>query len=325
MLLSPSSSVSCRVLLVVAVLLIGWQAAAADFEAAYRDRSAIYLLSSVGDGIYVPQPAGAPKRILSFFDAAGRPYRWQKNPTGFARWRSQWIVADTTNRLVRFNEKGIVTGFIELPARASSLATPGDGISFLNPLAVRPSQQLWHSSDGKTFRPVPQPDAVEDETFSNPTRNLVVVAGSPDGALYFAWVIGPPVLRRALDPAGGKTFPLAYSRTKLRSSLDEVVGDSGDVTRYSLPTRDLLALEGGSVVVLRNREDVPDGAGRSKAIQGLRADRYDAAGRHVATATFSEPVRWLSSPRSDGLSGITREGATVTAQWAKPLPGIILP
>jgi len=309
----------------VATLLIGAaDVAALEFKAAFRDRSGAHLLSGMGDGIYAPQPSGPPKRVIAFHTAAGRAFLWPKEPTGLAHWQSEWFVADGTTQIAHFREDGTFAGFLDLPARASFLTTCGPALYFVNPVARRPSERIFRTVDGKTFSPLPLSPGEVDERFPNLSHNLLVIAGSADGSLYYIPVFGQPVLRRVLPAGSEKAFPIAYSRTKFRASLDEVIGEVGDATKYSLPARDLLAMDGGAVVVLRNHEDVRGASGRIESIKGMHADLYDRAGRHLASATFSQPVRLLVASGKEFVSGTTLEGGLVTARWGKPMEGEIL-
>lgn len=312
-------------LAVMASMLFGAaDLAAFEFKSAFRDRSGAYLLSSAGDGIYAPQSAGPPRRVIAFRNPGGGPFRWQKEPSGLARWQSEWFIADGTTRITRFKEDGAFAGFSDLPARASFLTTCGRALYLVNPVARRPSERIFRTVDGKKFSPLPLTAGDADEPFPNLSHNLLIVAGSADGALYFIPLFSQPVLRRLLPAGSEKVFPIAYSRSKIRASLDEVIGEVGDPTKYSLPARDLLALDGGDVIVLRNHEDIRGAAGRLESIKGMRADWYDRSGRHMATATFSQSVRLLVTSGKEAVSATNLEGGLVTALWGKPLEGEIL-
>ncbi len=267
--------------------------AASDFPSAFHDRSGTYLLSGIGDGVYVPQPGSPPRLMIAFRDPSGKPFRWQKAPSGLAHWQSTWLISDGSIRITRFKEDGAFLGFFQ-------------------------------TADGKKFSPLPPPAGGGDAPFPNLSHNLLVIGGSAGGSLYFIPLFGQPVLRRILPAGSEQAIPIAYSRSQYRSSLDEVIGEVGDATKYSLPARDLLVLDGGDVIVLRNHEDIRGTSGRIEPIKGLRADRYDRSGKHIATATFKDSARWLVASGNDAVSAMTREGAPVAARWGKPIPGEIL-
>jgi hypothetical protein len=298
--------------------------AALDFPSAFHDRSGTYLLSAVGDGVYAPQPGSPPKLMITFRDPSGGPFRWQKSPRGLARWQSAWLISDGTTRITRFKENGAFAGVLDLPAHASFITVCGPALCFVNPVARSPSERIFKTVDGKKFLPLPPPAGGGDEPFLNLSHNLLVIGGSTDGTLYFIPLFGQPILRRLLPAGTEKAIPIAYSRSQFRASLDEVIGEVGDATKYSLPARDLLVLEGGDVIVLRNHEDVRGASGRLEPIKGKRADWYDRSGKHIATATFNDSARWLVSFRKDAVSATTRQGVPLTSRWAKPIAGEVL-
>jgi hypothetical protein len=135
--------------------------------------------------------------------------------------------------------------------------------------------------------------------------------------------VGPPVLHQLWPTTAARQFSLGYSRTAERASNSEILGGPTNSEELSAPARDILPLSSGEFVVLRNREDVRS-AGTVIALVGQRADRYDAAGRHLATATFKTQVRWIVAASSTSVTGLDRQNRIATAAWAAAIPGEVL-
>jgi hypothetical protein len=159
--------------------------------------------------------------------------------------------------------------------------------------------------------------------FDSPLHNVIILAGNRAGDLYVGAVFGPPVMHDLLISGKTRDFALAYSRSKKRASNGVPVGFVTDVTGYSLPTRDIVALDSGCVV-LRNREDVLN-ARTSELWLGRHADRYDASGRQLATAVFPSSVHWITAVTQTEVRGINRDGTVQKASWGRPLPAEITP
>lgn len=304
-----------------AVVFASHQLHAASFEAAFRSPQAAYFVTGIGE-VHSFQP-GQPLRKAFMFSQNGKPFRWTKTPSGLTQWKSEWFVADGSQRLARFDASGSFKAFVTIPAPATVIVSAGDALWFVNPVASSAANQLWRSTDGKTFKAL-QPAGTASEPFETITRNLLIVAGSASGELYTSAIIGPPVVERVFPAQKRATIRTAYSRSKGRAGMEEVHGVIDDVTKFSLPVRDLYSLPHGELVALRNREDVMGDNGRVQEMLGRRADRYDASGRHVSTATFERPVHFIVSVTPTLVTAVSREGLVVTAKWSKAVPGAIV-
>ncbi|MDQ6801084.1 MAG: hypothetical protein M3041_09635 [Acidobacteriota bacterium] len=305
--------------MVAAVIAIGETASGADLTAAYRTPATCFLMSGAGE-IYEANPREGLKKLFVLSDATGEPYHWINLPRSFVQWKSEWLVTDMSNRVVRFSAKGMWVGFIPLPFRAATLTVVGNSLWSLNHLATSPTNQLWRSTDGMTFTPVNVFSSTE--RFHSPLRNLLLVAGDGAGKLYVMPIIGPPILHQAYPAMIG--IQLAYSRSKQREVLQDADRIIADVTPYSLPARDLFPLDLRGIVVLRNREDVRSASGTLELWLGRRADRYDDASHHVATALFPQSVHWIVGVTPTTVIGVDRSGHVVSATWGKPVRGEII-
>jgi hypothetical protein len=305
--------------MVAAVIGLAAPAPGANFEAAFRTPANCFLMSGIGE-IYQADPQEGVKKLLVLSDATGRPYRWINPPRSFVQWKSEWLVTDMSNRLVRFGANGVWAGFIGLPFRAATLTVAGNSLWALNHLALSPASQLWRSTDGMTFTPANVVSSTE--RFHSPLRNLLLVAGDRAGRVYLMSIIGPPIVHQAYPVT--VDIHLAYSRSKGRDDLQDADRLIGDVTPYSLPARDLFPLDRGGIVVLRNREDVRGPSGTLELWLGLRADRYDAAAHHVATAVFPQSVHWIVAVTPTTVTGANRNGQIFSATWGQPMPGEII-
>ena len=301
------------------LLLFSRQTAAAEFVAAFSDASGSFLIDAVGT-IHAVQPNGSITKAMVLSQSAGKPLRWTRPVRTFARLGASWFAADGTERLVQFRSDGTYIGEVNVPFRVAALTVAGNRLWALNMLAMRSGEQLWFSTDGRKFSPY---DAATDRQFDSPLDNLVLLEGNRAGDLFFVSMIGPPVLKRVRPPARPVAFPLAYSRTKQRTTFENAEGMVDDVAPYSQPARHLMAIDDGGVVVLRNREDVLDASRKLETWIGRRVDRYDASGRHVATALFPETARFVVAVTTSAAVGISRSGGTITAKWGKPVPGSV--
>jgi hypothetical protein len=285
-----------------------------EFIAAFRDSAGAYALSE-GGSVY-RLGAAHPSKLTQLSASHGGAYHWLNTPTSFVRWRDGWIVSDASTTLLRFRQNGIFDRKLELPVRADRLAVAAGKLIVHNLLASNRAEQYWESSDGVAVTRLP---VVNVAKFASPLDNLVVIAGSQHGELYSATLIGAASMR-AISPGGKeRTIPIAYERTRARASFDHPQGIVDDITSYSQPMRDLDALPSGGVVVLRNREDLSDAAGKPSPYVGRRADLYDGRGTHVATAVFPVTMRWVVYADAKSIACVTKEGQAYQAVWGKPI------
>ena len=307
-------------LVAAAILAPAGVAAAPEFVASFRLPDRVYLTTAVG-ALHVSVD-GDPRKVFDFSDSPGRPHRWSRPVRSIAQFRSAWLVADGSNRVFRFDDRGILLETIATPFHAAMFCVAGDRIWVLSSLAQTAAEQLWFSLDGSRFEHamIAGPPA----RFETPLRNLLVLAGGRHGELYVAPVIGPPSAAQVWPRGKRENVPLAYSRTRHRASLAEVIGFIEDVTPYSQPVRDMLVADNGDLFVLRNREDVRATSGRVEAFAGRRVDRYDAAGRHLFTAVLPETARWLARINATEAVAITKNGVRVAGEWKRPIPAEVI-
>ena len=305
---------------VVTAILAAPGFAAPEFVASFRSPEGMYVTTAVGALHRSVQ--GTPTKVFDFSDSPGRPHRWSRPVRSIAQFRSAWLVADGSNHLIRFDGRGILLDTIETRFHAAMLCVAGDRLWVLNSLAQTPGEQLWSSLDGSRFEQMAT--SGPQARFETPLRNLLVLAGGRRGELYVAPVIGPPSAKQVWPRGKRAPVKLAYSRTRHRASLADVIGLIEDVTPYSQPVRDMLVTDNGDLFVLRNREDVQNTSGRVEAVAGRRVDRYDAAGRHLSTAVLPETVRWLAEVNTRQAVGITKSGTRVSAEWRRAIPAEVI-
>ncbi|MDP9192354.1 MAG: hypothetical protein M3P06_11705 [Acidobacteriota bacterium] len=289
-----------------------------EFVAAWRAGAEAALLDSTGH-VHVYGSQGKVRTLT--LTASGSPMVWRHAPTGFARWNSEWLVADGTTQLKRFNASGAFIATVAVPANLFDLAVAGQTLWAANCLSKSPSNRLWSSTDGRRFTPVPMKDDI-DEPLALLYRNFMILAGSSGGDLFIAHSFDAPLVHRIFPFSNRATWPVAYSRSKSRASLEVIEKGVEDLTMYSSPVRDMLALP-GELIVLRNREDVRTPQGVITQ-QGLRADRYGVGGRHVSSATFAEPMKWILRSDRQHVTGVTKGGVVRVARWGKPIAGGIV-
>src|SRR4051794_22059117 len=86
-------------------------AGAVDFVDAFRDARTACMLSPIGEIYTVDRERGIHKAFI-FRNAQDLPYRWQSPPASIVFWENHWLVADGTNRLVRFDANGLFDAII---------------------------------------------------------------------------------------------------------------------------------------------------------------------------------------------------------------------
>ena len=301
------------------LVLLSLPAAGAEFVAAFSDPSGSFLIDASG-AIHAVQPNGSIAKTVVLSQSPGKPLRWARPVRTFARLGPSWFAADGTERLVQFGADGMYSGEVKVPFRIAALTVAGNRLWALNMLAMRSDEQLWFSADGRKFNAY---DAPSKQQFDSPLDNLVLLEGNRAGDLFYGSMIGPPLLKRVRPPAKPVAFPLAYSRTKQRTAYENAEGMVDEIAPYSQPARHLMAIEDGSVAVLRNREDILNAAKKLETWIGRRVDRYDASGRHVATGLFPETARFVVAVTKTEAVGISRSGGAISAKWGKPVPGAV--
>lgn len=310
---------SLAAVLALAVLpLLARTAAGEQFADAARQPDGAFLLTRGGDVYWTALAGPAPQKRFTLSDAAGHPYRFSRRVRTFARWHSEWLAADGTAQIVRFRADGVLAGIIDTPFRAGKLFVAGGRLWALSILAASPADQLWFSDDGKRFTAA---GGDASHRFESPNDNLILVGGNGKGDVFVAPIIGPPVLQRVWPAGKRRRFELAYGRTRGRATLEKAEGTIEDATPYSQPVRDFVAGDSGDLIVLRNLEDVRNGAGRLERIRGRRVDHYDPNGRHLATASFPASMRWILAATPTEIRGLTESGTLASAPWGKPQPG----
>jgi hypothetical protein len=294
---------------------------ATDFTDAFRGPSASYLVTPIGE-VYTIGPGRSLQKIFIFHDARNLSHRWSRPPASIVRWKSEWLVSDGSTHLARFHEDGLFDSLVDSPVPVRNLAVSKDAIWAVSLAARNPAEQLWRSTDGRTF--APYAGSASRAPLESPVYNLLVLSAAPSGEVYVASVVGAPLVHRIWPQDRTLDIHLAYSRSKPRAGMEEVFGAVDDVSPYSLPLRDLVPLPDGGLAVLRNREDVRGSTARLELLKGRRADRYDRAGRQVATAVFERSVHWLTEVTDKSVTGVSNAGDVVVATWGKPIPGEIL-
>ncbi|HSY51732.1 MAG TPA: hypothetical protein VLC46_23215 [Thermoanaerobaculia bacterium] len=302
---------------VVLAIAVAFGAAAVDFKDAFRTRKMSYLMTPVGE-IYAIDPQHPLHRAFLFHYANNLPYRWSRTPLGFVRWNSGWLVADGSNYLTHFRDDGLFDALVELPVRVVKVAATDDAVWAVSLIATNSAVQLWRSTDGHSF--APYMGGTSPVRFTSLANSLLILTASPEGDVYVASIIGPPIVHRVWPPDRRSEIRIAYSRSKMRAGMEEIYGAVDDVTEYSLPLRDILPLPDGGFAVLRNREDVRGATGKLELLKGRRADRYDRAGHQTATAVFARSVHWLTEVTRSKVIGVSNAGDVVVAAWGKPVP-----
>lgn len=290
---------------------------AAEFVSSCRVGPASYLLTGIGE-VYEAAP-NASLRKAFMLSANKLPVRWHQTPTSIAAWHSALYVANSTNALMRFDAHGAYLGSVALPVRTQHVVASDDALWIVNPLAPTRDTQLYRSTDGASFAPVPA-DGVKGVSILS---NLLILGGG-GGEVYVANTIGPPVVRRVSPLTRKQTFALAYARTKFRSTMLLTEGVVEDVSIYSLPVRSLYVPGDGTLLALRNREDVLSPTGRVEQWLGRRIDKYDSRGRHVATALLPRSAHFIVYAAGTSVTAVSRSGDVVTGTWGAPVPGAII-
>jgi hypothetical protein len=288
----------------------------AELVAAWRQGAESALLDATGH-IYVYGRQEIERTVT--LTANGHPFLWRHTPTGFARWNSEWLVADGTNQIRRFATNGVFLAAFSVPTNAFDFAAAGTTLWIANHLAPSAQTRLWSSTDGRRFTALSLDEDRTEDPFALAMRAQTILTGSSSGELYVAHIIDAPVVRRVFPRSKLTRWPVAYSRSRSRALLEYADPGIDDLTLYSSPVRDLLAIGADELVVLRNREDVRTSRGMTTQ-QGLRADRY-TGGRHVASAIFPEPMKWILRSDAKHVTAVTKTGVVRVGEWGRPIAG----
>ncbi|HVE65498.1 MAG TPA: hypothetical protein VNC59_02875 [Thermoanaerobaculia bacterium] len=262
-----------------------------------------------------------PRRL---FRVAPPPGLEMRTPTGLARWRDSWWVTDGRSHLFRLSLDGRPRRPVPLPVPGSTVLEAGDHLWVHSELPSTSASRFWVSLNGVDFKPVtPAPGSLDEIPRGQILSNLLVLSGSPSGAIFFSPLVGPPVLYR-MDARGVvHRFALAYERSASRDALTRFHPGHEDLTRYSAPVKDLVVL-GAAILVLRNREDEKTPSGLRHSLR-KRVDRYEASGRHVGTAVFPVTIRAILREERDGVRVLGETGEVLWAPFGPPLAGRVFP
>jgi hypothetical protein len=290
-----------------------------------REGADVWLLPESGEALFHQTAGGATARSVVLHMSDGTAFRWETKPISFVHWQQEWLVANGRPFLSRFAADGRYLGTTAAPVSVTDVAMSGGLLwtySFLDDASGR---RLWTSRDAKHFTAVPV--QLLDEQAAGPTKMLdaqFVLGALPTGLLAVIPMTGAPVVTQVSPTGAAIRWTLAYLRSRARAALEHYRPGADDLLAYSAPARDVLAAEDGTLVVLRNREDLP--SGKSITVnRGVHVDRYDSHGRHVGTATLTAPARFLLRPEGRTAVAVTDSGAILTAPFGAPIAGRILP
>jgi hypothetical protein len=287
------------------------------FVAASRSSDSAVFLEESGETLFVQSGLEPPKTLLRL--TLPRPPI--RRPSAIALWRSEWLAANGSDKLLRFSSEGHFLGDRTLPGSISELVTAGD-VLWIHGLGARGVAEFWSSRDGVRFDAAPVSGRpVAKNTISAVVEGQAVLAGRPDGVLLVGYLIGPPTLYRLSLDRRVETWKLAYRRSAERAGLEAYRNDRQELTDYSAPVRDLVANSDGTVLVLRNREDRRGGKKQLEIEVGQRVDQYASDGAHIGTASFGETIRWILRSRGKEIVALTREGRVLHAPIGPPQPG----
>lgn len=288
------------------------------FVAASRSADSAVFLEESGEALFVQSGLEPPKAMLRLT----LPPKPSRRPSAIASWRSEWLAANGSDKLLRFSSVGRFLGERRLPVAISGLATAGDVIWVHHGLGARGVAEFWSSRDGARFEAAPNSGRpFVKGTVSSVVEGQALLAGRPDGALLIAYLIGPPTLYRLSADRRIESWGLAYRRSGERAALETYRKDRQELTDYSAPVRDLVAGPDGSVLVLRNREDRPGAQKRLELEVGQRVDQYASDGAHVGTAKFGETIQWILRPRGKEVVVLTRGGRVLREPLGPPEHG----
>jgi hypothetical protein len=299
-------------------------AAAPRFVAACHENGVSWLLDSNGEALYVQKNGDAPVESVRLTDPQSHPIRWGHNPTGLARWGKNWLIVNGERKLFQFSAAGVLEKTTDLPGAITEIAVSGRVLWVYDSLPATHADRVWQSNNLTQFTPVNVP-IVDDRNASKGSRlvraQLIWTHGKA-GNVYFAHALGAPEVVELSEKGTAHSIPFAYSRSKARAMLEDYVPGNDDLEKYSTPLRDMAAGADGTLLVLRNREDVRKGQAITLE-RGLRIDRY-VNGRHAATATLPQLMRWILHSDAKSVTALSESGQVITAKWDRPVPGGIL-
>ncbi len=291
-----------------------------SFAALARSGESAVLLDEQGECLWAQRGPTPPRKLLCLAVDPG-----SRKLISIARWRSEWLGADGTERVRRFGPDGKQLGLIVAPVPVADIAASRLRIWAHGLFESKDGTILWHSDDGRSFQPAPQvPRSPSRGGLSRLTENQAVLSVTSEGDAVLAPLIGPPELYVVRPGKGTEVRRLAYVRSSRRDSLRTAGGGELPVGELSAPVRDILPMANGELLVLRNREDRNDPGGRPVEEKGLRVDRYSPAGSLLATAVLRETARWVLHADDGGVLALSPKGHVLRARFGEPDPGRIV-
>lgn len=286
--------------------------------AIHRSPERTFLLAETDGLLFSQTGLESPKEYLRL----PLPRVARRGPTGMTLWKSEWLVANNTDRILRFSADGRYLGDRAVPAVVSDISTAGETLWLHHSLGARGVAEFWTSRDGANFEAAPGWErGTRRGTVAAIVEGQSLLAGGRSGELLVVYRVGPPTLYRLASHRPAEVWPLAYRRSRARAALERYRPDREELTDYSLPALDLAPEGDGTVLVLRNREDRV-ASDRGQVIEeGRRVDRYAADSAHMGTAEFSEGIRWILRTWGKEVLGLTRNGRLQRAAFGRPQPG----
>lgn len=295
------------------------------FRHVAHQQGSVWLLAEDGSGIYAQRAMQPPALAVRLTDGSGRPYDWAaRPPIAVARFADRWLVVDGSTRLTVFERSGSFQRVVTLPAPATLIAASPRMVWIYNGLMTARGGRIWVAWTDLRFTAVAATLLDESSRGDRVLGAQLVLAAGYESDLYYAHLIGKPVIH-SLKAGGQKTsFPVAFSRTSRRDTLVSWNPSVPGLDAYSSPVGEIVPLGPEGLIVLRNREDVRRD-GRLVPVLRLNVDRYGPDHRLRASATFGEPLRTVLRDEGKQVVALTLSGKVVTAPWTRPAPGGILP
>jgi len=243
--------------------------------------------------------------------------------TGFAAVQDGWLIAGRKGRLERYSTAGEFLRDADAPGEIGDVVRSGSMVWALPLIAPGPARHLLLSPDGERFSYVLLQAHTEDVIGTGITgvfdSAVHVTADRDEGAALVRFVGGPVAFRIRLD-GSRRTVQLAYRRSARRDAMRRFEATQTDLQSYSSPARDLLVLPDGSLLVLRNREDVRTSKGLETRV-GTVVDLYSQDGRHGASAELPHSARFIVHSEGQRVVCVAADGRVLASDLGPPIAG----
>ena len=292
-----------------------------NFVAMARETQGWWLLEAPSGTLWFQSGNESPVQRVRLVRSSGA-LKWD-GAKGIAAVAGGWLVAGRRGRLESFSSSGEFIRDVDATEPVAGLVRAGSALWAVPEITPGPRRHLLVSADGVKFTRVllqPHAEDVIGTGVAGVLDSAVFVAPDQYEGLAFVRLLGGPVAFRVKLDGTRRLLPLEYRRTGRRDSLRRFETADRDISDYSSPARDLLVTADGSLLVLRNYEDVRTPQGLELRV-GTVVDRYGRDGRHEASAELGSKARFIAQSDGRRVVCVAGDGRILAAPLGPPRKG----